>query len=167
MSKEEGKRVLLRNLGNGRFEDVSDRCGPGFLAAHCSRGAAVGDIFRTGQLDIVVNNINDSPTLLRNQQPSANKWLLVQLAGVKTNRSAIGSRVVLEADGHRQMQEVRSGGSFCSQSDLRLHFGLGSAREARLEIHWLGGGTETFAHVPANRLVTVQEGKGIVAQEEF
>ena len=167
MSKEEGKRVLLRNLGNGRFEDVSDRCGPGFLAAHCSRGAAVGDIFRTGQLDIVVNNINDSPTLLRNQQPSANKWLLVQLAGVKTNRSAIGSRVVLEAGGRRQMQEVRSGGSFCSQSDLRLHFGLGSAREARLEVRWLGGGTETFEHVPANRLVTVQEGKGIVAQEEF
>ena len=65
------------------------------------------------------------------------------------------------------MQEVRSGGSFCSQSDLRLHFGLGSAREARLEVRWLGGGTETFDHVPANRLVTVQEGKGIVAQEEF
>ncbi len=167
MNKEEGKRVLLRNLGNGRFEDASDRCGPGFLTAHCSRGAAVGDIFRTGQLDIAVNNINDSPTLLRNQQPSANKWLLVQLAGVKTNRSAIGSRVVLEAGGRRQMQEVRSGGSFCSQSDLRLHFGLGSAREARLEVRWLGGGTETFEHVPANRLVTVQEGKGIVAQEEF
>ena len=167
MTNREGQRVLLYNLDNGRFEDISGRAGPGFLQSHCGRGAAFGDIFRTGQLDIVINNINDAPTLLRNQRPSPNNWLLVKLVGVETNRAAIGSRVIVEASGRRQMQEVRSGGSFCSQSDLRLHFGLGAAREARVEVRWLGGKTESLGRIPANRLLTVQQGKGIISQEAF
>jgi len=93
--------------------------------------------------------------------------MLVKLIGTKTNRAAIGSRVVLEAGNRRQVQEVRSGGSFCSQNDLRLHFGLGSAKEARLQIRWLGGSEQTLEHVPANRLIIVQEGKGIIGQETF
>src|SRR5437867_2041485 len=84
-------------------------------------GAAFGDIFHTGQIDIAINNLNDGPTLLRNQSPSPNAWLLVRLVGTRTNRAAIGSRVLVESEGRRQIQEVRSGGSFCSQSDLRLH----------------------------------------------
>jgi len=162
---EEGRKFLLRNQGNGRFEDISDQAGPGLALSRCSRGAAFGDLFRTGQVDIVINNLNDRPTLLRNDAPSPNSWLLVKLVGTKTNRSAIGSRVMVETAGRRQMQEVRSGGSFCSQNDLRLHFGLGNAREANLEVRWLSGGKETLARVPANHFVTIQEGKGIISQE--
>jgi enediyne biosynthesis protein E4 len=165
-SQEDGKKILYRNLGNGRFEDISTRGGPGLGLSRCSRGAAFGDIFRTGQIDIVINNMNDYPTLLRNQSPSSNSWLLLKLVGTRTNRAAIGSRAIVETASQRQVQEVRSGGSFCSQNDLRLHFGLGRARAVtRVSIEWLGGAQETFEHVPANRLITIQEGKGIVAQE--
>jgi len=163
--EDEGKKILYRNLGNGRFQDISDRGGPGLLLPRCSRGAAFGDIFHTGQIDVAINNLNDVPTLLRNQSASPNSWMLVRLVGTRTNRAAIGSRVIVEAEGRRQIQEVRSGGSFCSQSDLRLHFGLGRAREAtRVQVKWLGGGQEIVEHVPVDRLVVIHEGKGIVSQ---
>ena len=165
---DEGGRYLFRNAGDGRFKDISDRAGQGIAEARCGRGLALGDLFHTGQIDAVINNINDSPSLLRNELPSAHSWLLVKLIGTKTNRAAIGSRVILVVGDHRQMQEVRSGGSFCSQSDLRLHFGLGRSRQAdRLEVRWLNGGREMFERVPANRLVTIQEGKGIISQDTF
>lgn len=167
IAPEAGSRVLLRNLGNGRFEDISHQCGPGLTEPRCSRGAAVGDIFNTGQLDLLINNINDRPLLLRNESPSPNSRLLVRLIGDKTNRPAIGSRVLVEANGQRQLQEVQSGGSFCSQNDLRLYFGLGTAREARLEVQWLSGARETFERIRGNRLVTIQEGKGILSQDTF
>jgi len=160
--------ILCRNLGNGRFQDISARSGPDLLRFRCGRGAACGDLFHTGQIDVVVNNINDHPTLLRNQSPSSNAWLSVKLVGTKTNRAAIGSRVIVEAGANRQIQEVRSGGSFCSQSDLRLHFGLGRASQAeRIEVQWLGGSKEVLQAVRANRFITVEEGKGIIAQETF
>ena len=91
----------------------------------------------------------------------------MKLVGTKTNRAAIGSRVIAETTGRRQMQEVRSGGSFCSQNDLRLHFGLGDAKEASIEVRWLSGAKETLARVPANHSVTIQEGKGLIAQEKY
>ncbi len=166
-SSEAGSRILLRNLGNGRFEDISGQSGPGMTAPRCSRGSAVGDIFNTGQIDLLINNINDRPLLLRNESPSPNSWILVRLIGSKTNRAAIGSRVIVEANGRRQLQEVQSGGSFCSQNDLRLHFGLGTAQEAKLEVRWLSGGQETLEHVRGNRQVTIQEGKGILSQDTF
>jgi hypothetical protein len=168
MASDEGKRFLFRNLGNGRFEDISERGGAGLAESRCGRGLAFGDVFHTGQIDLVVNNINDRPSLLRNQSPSGNNWVLVKLAGTKTNRAAIGSRVMVEAEGRRQIQEVRSGGSFCSQNDLRLHFGLGRAPLAsRMEVQWPGGGKEVFKRVPSNRSVTIQEGKGIVGQDSW
>jgi hypothetical protein len=112
--------------------------------------------------------MNDYPTLLRNQSPSSNSWLLLKLVGTRTNRAAIGSRAIVETATQRQVQEVRSGGSFCSQNDLRLHFGLGPAREVtRVTIKWLGGTEDVFEHVPANRLITIQENKGIISQEGF
>jgi hypothetical protein len=166
LPKTESKPILLRNLDGHRFVNISDRSGPAFAESRCGRGAACGDIFNTGRLDLVINNLNDYPSLLRNQAPPSNSSLLVKLIGTKTNRAAIGTRVVVEAE-DRLAQEVRSGGSFCSQSDLRLHFGLGAAKEARLRIRWLGGPEETLEHVPANRLVVVQEGKGIISQESF
>jgi hypothetical protein len=165
---EDGKKILYRNMGNGRFEDISEQGGAGLLLSRCSRGAAFGDIFNTGQVDIVINNLNDFPSLLRNRSPSTNSWLLVRLVGTRTNRAAIGSKVSVEAEGRQQIREVRSGGSFCSQSDLRLLFGLGGAHEAsRVTVKWLGGGQEILERVPANRLVVIQEGKGIVGQEKF
>jgi len=167
LPKTESKLILLRNLDGHRFANISDEAGPAFLDSRCGRGAAFGDIFNTGRLAVVVNNLNDYPGLLRNQSPSKNSWLLVKLLGTTTNRAAIGSQVVVVANNRRQLQEVRSGGSFCSQNDLRLHFGLGTAKEARVQVRWLGGAEESLEHVPANRLVVVQEGKGIVQQEAF
>jgi enediyne biosynthesis protein E4 len=167
LAKTDSKLILLRNLDGARFADISDHAGPAFADSRCSRGLACGDIFNTGRVDLVVNNLNNYPSLLRNQSPPSNSWLLVKLVGTKTNRAAIGSRVVVEADNRRQVQEVRSGGSFCSQNDLRLHFGLGAAKDARLRIRWQSGAEETLEHVAANRLIVVQEGKGIIAQESF
>jgi hypothetical protein len=167
LPQTESKLILMRNIDGHRFTNVSDQAGPAFLESRCGRGAAFGDIFNTGRTGIVVNNLNDYPSLLRNQSPSTNSWLLVKLLGTTTNRAAIGSRVVVTANDRRQLQEVRSGGSFCSQSDLRVHFGLGTAKEARVQIRWLGGKEESLEHVPANRLVVIQEGKGIVSQEAF
>ncbi len=166
-ASEAGSRILMRNLRNGRFEDITHLSGPGLAEPRCSRGSAIGDIFNSGQVDLIVNNINDRSLLLRNEKPSPNSWVLVRLIGTKTNRAAIGSRVAVEANGQRQIQEVQSGGSFCSQNDLRLHFGLGPAREAKVEVQWLGGARETYEHVHANRLVTIQEGKGILSQDTF
>src|ERR1700676_5240614 len=167
LPKTESKLVLMRNIDGSRFVNVSDQAGPAFAESRCSRGAAFGDIFKTGRIDIVINNLNDYPSLLRNQSPPPNAWLLVKLIGTKTNRAAIGSRVSVDANNRRQVQEVRSGGSFCSQNDLRLHFGLGTAKEARVQVRWLGGAEETFEHILANRLVVIQEGKGIVSQEAY
>jgi hypothetical protein len=166
LPKTDDRLILLRNVDN-HYVSISERAGPAFAESRCSRGAASGDIFNTGRVDLVVNNLNDYPSLLRNQDPPSNSWLLVKLVGVKTNRAAIGTRVVVEANSRRQVQEVRSGGSFCSQSDLRLHFGLGKATEARLRVRWLGGAEEILEHVPSNRLIVIQEGKGIISQEKF
>jgi len=167
LPQTESKLILMRNVDGHRFANVSDQAGPAFLESRCGRGAAFGDIFNTGRIGMVVNNLNDYPSLLRNQSLSTNSWLLVKLLGTTTNRAAIGSRVIVTANDRRQVQEVRSGGSFCSQSDLRLHFGLGTAKEARLQVRWLGGAEESLEHVPANRLVVIQEGKGIISQEAF
>jgi hypothetical protein len=162
------RKILYRNLGSGRFQDISEQAGHGLSVPGCSRGAAFGDIFHTGQIDVAVNNINARPSLLRNQSPSPNSWLLIKLVGTKSNRAAIGSRVIVEARDRRQVQEVRSGGSFCSQSDLRLHFGLGKTQVVeKIVVQWLGGAEEILERVPVNRLVTIQQGKGIVAQETF
>ncbi len=167
LPKTESKIILLRNLSGNRFVNISEHGGPALAQSRCSRGAALGDIFNTGRVAIVVNNLNDRPSILRNQAPPPNSWLLVKLIGTKTNRAGIGSRVLVDANERRQVREVRSGGSFCSQNDLRLHFGLGPAKEARVQVRWLGGAQETLDHVPANRLVVVQEGKGIISQEAF
>jgi enediyne biosynthesis protein E4 len=167
LPKTDDKLILLRNLDGSRFANISGQAGPAFAESRCSRGAAFGDIFNTGRIDIVINNLNDHPSLLRNQSPPQDSWLLVKLIGTKTNRAAIGSRVTVDANNRRQAQEVRSGGSFCSQNDLRLHFGLGPAKDARVQVRWLGGAEEILDHVPANRLVVIQEGKGIVSQEAF
>ena len=157
------RKVLYRNDGKGNFVDVSLEAGPGILEAVPGRGCAVGDFNNDGNLDVVVNCVNDVPQLLRCDSTLRNHWLKVKTTGTKSNRSGIGARVYCTPEGgHRQMEEVRSGGSYLSQNDLRLHFGLGSAARADLEIHWPGGGVDTVERVAADRVIHVREGKGEV-----
>jgi hypothetical protein len=155
--------ILYRNTGKGSFEDVSSLAGPALLEPHASRGAAFGDIDNDGFVEIVVNNQNERPSLLKQsalKQSAAgsNHWIVLKLTGTKSNRSAIGARVRLTASGRSQIDEVRSGGSYLSQNDLRLHFGLGASKEAdRIEIEWPSGARQTLSHVKADHIVSVLE----------
>jgi hypothetical protein len=155
------RKELYRNLGNGKFADVSMDAGPGVLEQVAGRGCAFGDFDNDGDIDVVVNCINDLPQLLRCDQTAKTNWLKIKTVGVKSNRSGIGARIYCVTDGgHRQMDEVRSGGSYMSQNDLRVHFGLGKAAKADLEIRWPSGVVDKRAGVAANQLITVIEGKG-------
>jgi enediyne biosynthesis protein E4 len=160
-------RVVFRNLGNGKFEELIDEAGPGIAAVHSSRGCAFGDFDNDGDVDVLVVNLNEPPSLLRNDVSGDGHWLKVKLIGVKSNRSAIGGRVTAQYGGNRQAQEVLSQASFYSASDLRLHFGLGAADHADLEVRWPNGGREQIAKVAADQLVVIREGEGIVKKERF
>ena len=150
--------ILYRNNGKGRFDDVSAAAGPALQELHSSRGAAFGDIDNDGSIAVLVNNQNEAPSLLKQSAPGSNHWITIQLTGTKSNRSAIGARVRLKASGKTQVEEVRSGGSYLSQNDLRLHFGLGASKEAdQIEITWPGGTRQTLEHVKADRVARVRE----------
>ncbi len=154
------RKELYRNLGNGRFADVSMDAGPGILEQVPGRGCAFGDFDNDGDIDVVVNCMNDVPQLLRCDQAAKTNWLKVKTVGVKSNRSGIGARIYCVTEGgHRQMDEVRSGGSYMSQNDLRVHFGLGKALKADLEIRWPSGVVDKRVAVAANQVITVIEGK--------
>ena len=154
------RKVLYRNLGNGKFEDVSQDAGPGILETAPARGCAVGDFDNDGDLDVVVNCVNDVPQLLRCDSTLKNNWLKVKTVGTKSNRSGIGARVSCKPQGeHTQSDEVRSGGSYISQSDLRVHFGLGKAATADIEVRWPSGQVDKLSAVKANQVITVTEGK--------
>ena len=156
------RRLLFRNLGNRRFQDVSTSSGDGVTAKHSSRGLAAGDYDNDGDVDLVVTNMNDRPSLLRNEGGNRGHFLNVRLVGTKSNRSAIGARVKAVVGDRNLINEVRSGSTFMSQSDLRLHFGLDRAKSVdRLEIQWPSGATETILNVGADAFVTVVEGKGL------
>jgi hypothetical protein len=157
-------RVVLRNLGDSRFADVSGRLGPGVAERRSSRGSAYADYDNDGDVDVLVLNVNDPPSLLRNDGGNANRWITLKLVGTRSNRSAIGARVRVVTGAHSQVDEVHSGGSVMSQSDLRLHFGLGAAETVdRIEVRWpTTGEVETFTGIEANQIVTIEEGAGIV-----
>jgi len=160
------QKLLYRNLGNGRFEDVSMRAGPGMLARTSARGAAFGDLFNAGRQDVVVNNMHGPPSLLHDCAPPAGHSLVVQLIGTRSNRSAIGARVTASVAGRRLIDEVRSGGSFCSQSDLRIHMGLGArSRVDRIDVAWPSGTADAVTGVDADQLVVIREGGGVVRRE--
>ncbi len=155
-------RVIFRNLGNGSFEELIDEAGPGIAEPHCSRGLALGDFDNDGDLDALIVNLNEPPSLLRNDLPAGSgNWLKVKLTGRKSNRSAIGARVTAFYGGHLQVQEVLSQSSFLSNNDTRLHFGLGANKAADLAIRWPSGKTDTFSAIPANRLALIDEISGL------
>jgi enediyne biosynthesis protein E4 len=161
-------KILYRNLRNGRFEDVSSKMGPALRTENVARGCAVGDFDNDGDVDVIVNNLDGPPTLLRNDGGNKNNWIMVKCVGTKSNRSAIGTRVKVTCGEHSQIDEVMSGSSYYSQNDLRLHFGLGSATKAdRLDVVWPSGLKETFSNLPANHLIILQETKGILEQRKF
>ncbi|MGH7744829.1 MAG: CRTAC1 family protein, partial [Candidatus Dormibacteria bacterium] len=155
------RKVLYLNRRNGKFKDISLAAGPGITTPFNSHGVAAADFDNDGEVEILVNNSHDPPSLLKNYGDSEN-WILLKLIGTKSNRDAIGARVKVRADGHQQLQEVRSGGGYISQSDFRLHFGLGRANLAAVEIRWPSGLVEKLDNLPANQILTVKEGLGIV-----
>jgi hypothetical protein len=160
-------RLVFRNLGKGQFEELLEQAGPGVSALHSSRGCAFGDFDNDGDVDIVIVNHNEPPSLLRNDVDAANHWLKVKLMGVQSNRSAIGARVTVYYGDKIQVQEVLSQSSYLSVNDSRLHFGLGPAAAADVEIRWPLGRTEKLAKVAADQLIWVKEGSGISRAERF
>ena len=158
------RKVAYRNLGNGHFQEISEQLGPGIMEKVAGRGMAIGDFDNDGDLDVLVNCMNDVPQLLRCDAGTGNHWIKVKTVGVKSNRSGIGARIycstLIAGKVHRQMDEVRSGGSYLSQNDMRIHFGLGSATSAEIEIHWPGGVRDKLTEVAVDRIVTVVEGTG-------
>jgi hypothetical protein len=154
------RKVAYRNLGNGKFKEASEELGPGILEKVPGRGMAIGDFNNDGCLDVLVNCVNDVPQLLRCESTLKNNWIVVKTVGTKSNRSGIGARIYCVTGDHRQMDEVRSGGSYISQSDLRVHFGLGKAETADLEVQWPSGTVDKLPAIAVNRVVTVVEGVG-------
>lgn len=161
-------RLIYRNLGDGRFKDVTAMCGPGAKEIHSSRGCAFADFDNDGDIDVLIMNMNEPPSLLRNDYISgagrgANNWLKLKLTGTQSNRSAIGARVHLKVGPRLQTQEVTSQSSYYSHNDLRLHFGLGeNTRADQVEIRWPNGQTEIIKDIAANQIVTIKEGSGVV-----
>jgi hypothetical protein len=157
-------RIVYKNLGDGLFKDVSKELGPGISARFASRGAAFGDYDNDGDLDALILNMNDLPSLLRNDGGNAQNWIKLKLVGTKCNRTAIGARVRVVTGNHVQIDEVHSGSSVMSQSDLRLHFGLARTQVIdAIEVTWpTTQKVERFTKVNANQILTIREGSGIV-----
>jgi hypothetical protein len=161
-------RLVFRNLGDGRFEELIEEAGPGISDVHASRGCAFGDFDNDGDVDVLVWNMNEPPSLLRNDlSGGGGHWLKVLLVGVRSNRSAIGARVTARYSNKQQAQEVSAQSSFYSVNDRRLHFGLGSETVAHLNIRWPNGNTESIPNVAANQLVVIRESSGIIQKQKF
>ena len=152
-------RMLFRNLRNGRFEDVSAQAGTTLQLPSNGRGCAFGDFDNDGDVDIVINNMNDVPSLLRCDRKNSNHWIKVRLVGTRSNRSGIGARMKCVTGDLVQIDEVRSGGSYLSHNDLRIHFGLGAAENVDLlEVRWPSGQIDSFRNLSVDRIVVAKEG---------
>jgi enediyne biosynthesis protein E4 len=156
-------RILYRNSGDAMFSDVSEVAGPGITATASSRGLAVGDLWNTGQLSAVISTMNDKPNLLKNEFQYNHHWIAFKTVGTKSNRDGIGARITLKAGRRLLVDEVRSGSSYYSQSDMRVHFGLGEATKLdSVEIRWPSGLTERFNSATIDQINTVKEGTGVL-----
>ncbi|HCC58415.1 MAG TPA: RNA-binding protein [Solibacterales bacterium] len=153
-------RLIFRNLGGGKLEELIDEAGPAITSRHASRGCAFGDFDNDGDIDVLIVNLNEPPSLLRNDLKGTHHWLKVKLIGTVSNRGAIGARVTCFYGGKRQAQEVLSQSSFYSCNDPRLHFGLGSAMEAELHIRWPNGAEQKLSNVKSGQILTVREPGG-------
>ena len=162
------RNLLFRNDGGGRLTEVGGLAGRGFALEKVSRALAVGDIDRDGDLDLLVTNNGQTVDLLRND--GGNRWnaVLIHLVGTTSDRDAIGARLRVVAGGRTQIREVKSGSSYLAQHDLRVHVGLGLAAAIdRLEVRWPAGGTEVLRNLPANSILTIVEGEGVIGYEPF
>jgi hypothetical protein len=158
-------RVLFRNLGNSTFEEMGGTVGEGITTPHSSRGCAFGDFDNDGDMDVLIVNLNEPPSLLRNDLDPKQHWIKVKLEGVKSNRSAIGARVLVHYGGKTQAQAVVSQSSYYSCNDPRLHFGLGAVKLVDIDVYWPNGLHESYKQVGADQLVTFREGAGRVANK--
>ena len=157
----EQRKVVYRNIGGRRFVDVSERLGPPITTPKAGRGAAFGDFNEDGAIDVAIANVNDLPDLFRLTSDPRNHWITIKLVGVQSNRDAIGARVHSVAGDAQQWQEVRGGGSYLSQNDFRVHFGLGAAtRVDRLDVRWPNGLEESWENLDVDRFHTLKEGSG-------
>jgi hypothetical protein len=156
------RNVVLRNLGNGKFKNVTDDCGDGLKLKYSGRGLALDDLDNDGRIDVVILNSNDRPTILRNESVTGNHWIQIRLRGVRSNRDGVGARVYVVAGDLKQMDEVHSGRGYQSHWGTRLHFGLAkNERVARIEVHWPRSGVvDIIEDVPADQLLTIVEGSG-------
>jgi hypothetical protein len=160
-------RILFHNNGDGTYSDISASAGSGVTTAASSRGLAVGDLWNDGRISAVINNMNAAPSLLVNQAKSANHWIAIRTVGTKSNRDGIGARIRVKAGSRILVDEVRSGSSYISNSDMRVHFGLGKAdRVEWVEIRWPSGLLERFAGVAADQILTLKEASGVPAEIE-
>jgi len=162
-----GPRIAFRNRGDGTFEQVDETSQPALASRHVSRGCAFGDFDNDGDLDIVIMNQNEAPSLLRNDAPVGNHWIKIRLYGTKSNRSAIGSRVTVRCGKKVQAQEVMSQSSYVSSNDPRLHYGLGSENSVDIEVRWPLGAVETHKNIAVNQLVTLHEGSTSIGEEKL
>jgi hypothetical protein len=158
------RNIVLMNTGNGKFVNVSDRCGDGLAPKHSSRGAVFGDLDNDGDIDVVILNSRRQATILRNDSPGGNHWIDVRLRGTQTNRDGVGARVEVTAGDLTQIDEVHSGRSYQSDYGKRLHFGLGSRRIVQqIKVRWIGGGVDVARNVGVDQVVTIVEGRGLAA----
>jgi hypothetical protein len=154
-------RILYHNNGDGTFSDVSESAGGGVTTMASSRGLAVGDLWNSGQLSAVISNMNAVPALLKNEQKYSNHWIAFQTVGTRSNRDGIGARITLKAGKRVLVDEVRSGSSYYSQNDMRVHFGLGPLTKLdSVEVRWPSGLSERFENAAVDRINTVKEGTG-------
>ncbi|MHB8903121.1 MAG: CRTAC1 family protein, partial [Thermoguttaceae bacterium] len=150
--------VLMRNLGNGKFDDPRNVGGDGLLVESVGRGAALEDLDNDGRIDVVILNSRRPPTILRNESENQNHWLQLRLRGTRTNRGGVGARVTVQAGDLTLTDEVHSGRSYQSHFGSRLHFGLGSRQRVdRVHVRWVGGGVDVAENIPANQLLTITE----------
>ena len=157
------RKLLHRNNRDGTFSEVAAQSGSALMEERASRGTAFGDIDNDGDVDVVVNDLDGAPQLLRNDGGNKNNWIIVKTIGTKSNRNGIGAKVKVVSGDLTQLDEVRSGGSYISQNDFKLHFGLEKRTSVNLiQVRWPSGVVDTLTNVTVNKVVTVKEGKGLV-----